>query len=96
MKELPGDVFVTGQLLPAQMQALAEQGVMSFINNRPDMEGPIQPLSDDLEAAAQSIGVDYAHRFAHVDTLGVDDVMTAIEKTGFNLEQIRDPLTGRI
>ena len=133
MKELPGDVFVTGQLLPAQMQALAEQGVMSFINNRPDMEGPIQPLSDDLEAAAQSVGVDYAHipmsgglqpgtikasvtafenlprpivafcasgmrsaalwGFAHVDTLGVDDVMTAIEKTGFNLEQIRDPLT---
>jgi len=32
MRELPGDVFVTGQLLAAQMQALAEQGVMTFIN----------------------------------------------------------------
>lgn len=61
MKELPGDVFVTGQLLPAQMQALAEQGVMGFINNRPDMEAPVQPLSEDLEAAAQSMGVDYYH-----------------------------------
>ena len=49
MKELPGDVFVAGQLLAAQMQALAEQGVMSFINNRPDMEGPMQPLSEELE-----------------------------------------------
>lgn len=59
MKELPGDVFVTGQLLAAQMQALAEQGVMSFVNNRPDMEAPIQPLSEELEQAAQTLGVDY-------------------------------------
>ena len=55
MKELPGDVFVTGQLLAAQMQALAEQGVMSFINNRPDMEGPMQPLSEELEKTAQEL-----------------------------------------
>jgi len=61
MRELPGDVFVTGQLLAAQMQALAEQGVMSFINNRPDMEGPMQPLSEDLEKMAQSLSVDYHH-----------------------------------
>jgi len=59
MKELPGDVFVTGQLLSAQMQALAEQGVMSFINNRPDMEAPLQPLSEELEKTAQVLGVDY-------------------------------------
>ena len=61
MKELPGDVFVAGQLLPAQMQALAEQGVMSFINNRPDMEAPLQPLSEDIEKIAQDLGVDYVH-----------------------------------
>jgi len=61
MKELPGDVFVTGQLLAAQMQALAEQGVMSFINNRPDMEGPMQPHSEELEKTAQELGVDYHH-----------------------------------
>ncbi len=61
MKELPGDVFITGQLLSAQIQALAEQGVMSFVNNRPDMEAPVQPLSEELEAMAQSLGVDYHH-----------------------------------
>jgi sulfide:quinone oxidoreductase len=61
MKELPGDVFITGQLLEAQMQALSEQGVMSFINNRPDMESPIQPLSGDLEQSAMSMRVDYFH-----------------------------------
>lgn len=61
MKELPGDVFVTGQLLSAQMQALAEQGVMGFINNRPDMEAPIQPLSEELESTAHNMGIDYHH-----------------------------------
>lgn len=61
MKELPGDVFVTGQLLAAQMQALTEQGVMGFINNRPDMEAPVQPRSEELEKTAQTLGVDYFH-----------------------------------
>ncbi len=133
MKELPGDVFVTGQLLAVQMQALAEQGVMGFINNRPDMEAPIQPRSEELETAAQSLGVDYFHipmagglspgiidasvtaynnmprpivafcasgmrsaalwAFAHVEKMGVNGVMDALATTGFNLEQIRAPLT---
>lgn len=61
MYELPGDVFVTGQLLSAQMEALAEQGVMGFINNRPDMEAPIQPLSESLEMAIQALSLDYHH-----------------------------------
>lgn len=61
MYELPGDVFVTGQLLPAQLEALTEQGIMSFINNRPDMEAPLQPLSEDVEKTAQSLSIDYHH-----------------------------------
>lgn len=133
MKELPGDVFVTGQLLSAQMQALSEQGVMSFVNNRPDMEAPIQPLSEELESTAQNLKVDYFHipmsggispglieasvtaykdaprpivafcasgmrsaalwAFAHVNKMGVDGVMDALSATGFNLEQLRIPLT---
>lgn len=61
MYELPGDVFVTGQLLPAQLEALSEQGVMTFINNRPDMEAPLQPLSEDLESVAHTLSIDYFH-----------------------------------
>lgn len=61
MRELPGDVFVTGQLDLMTMTALAEQGVMSFINNRPDHEGVMQPPSDSLKAGAAEIGVDYRH-----------------------------------
>jgi sulfide:quinone oxidoreductase len=61
MKELPGDVFVTGQLMPAQLQVLGEQGVMSFINNRPDMEAPLQPRSEEMEQAAMTMSLDYFH-----------------------------------
>lgn len=43
------------------MQALSEQGVMGFINNRPDMEAPIQPRSEELQKTAQSLGIDYFH-----------------------------------
>jgi sulfide:quinone oxidoreductase len=132
MRELPGDVFVGGQLDIVTLTALAEQGVMSFINNRPDNEGHLQPSSDSLAKAAAELGVDYRHipmaggltshmldasvkayanmprpimafcasgmrsaalwAFAHVDKLGVDDVMKAISQAGYNLEQIRAPL----
>ena len=47
--------------MPAQLQALAEQGVMSFINNRPDQEAPLQPTSDDMEQAAMAMSLDYFH-----------------------------------
>lgn len=60
MKELPGGVFVAPQILPAQIKALAEQGVMSIINNRPDMEIPHQPPADDISMAAADSELDYA------------------------------------
>lgn len=132
MRELPGDVFVGGQVDIVTLTALAEQGIMSFINNRPDNEGHMQPSSESLAAAAKELGVDYRHipmaggltshileqsvdaysdmprpivafcasgmrsaalwSFAHVDTLGVDGVMTAVSGVGYNLGQIRGPL----
>lgn len=52
---------MAGQLMPAQLQALAEQGVMSFINNRPDQEAPLQPFSEELEQAAMGMSLDYYH-----------------------------------
>lgn len=133
MKELPGDVFVGGQIDIMTLTALAEQGVMSFINNRPDNEGHMQPSSDSLAKAAAELGIDYRHipmaggltphtlessvkayadmprpivafcasgmrsavlwAFAHVKTVGVDSVMAAVSGAGYNLEQIRLPLS---
>jgi len=133
MKELPGDVFVGGQIDIVTLTALAEQGIMSFVNNRPDHEAHLQPDSHSLAKAAAELGVDYVHipmaggltehvlassaeayadlprpivafcasgtrsavlwAFAHVKILGVSAVMDAISEAGYNLEQIRVPLT---
>jgi len=133
VRELPGEVYVTGQLDEAQIQALSEQGIKSFVNNRPDMEGHEQPRADALAQIAQDAGAAYffipmaggltpgiieasvtaytnAPRpivtfcasgmrsaalwaFAHVKELGVEPVMEALSGAGYNLEQIRSPLT---
>ena len=60
MKELPGDVFVSPQILPEQIQALAEQGIKSIINNRPNMEVPPPLSSDEISNAAAVAQIDYA------------------------------------
>ncbi len=62
MNALPDNVFVTGQILPDQLGALAEQGIKTLIINRPDMEaGPMQPTAAQLSAAAQEHGLQFAY-----------------------------------
>jgi len=61
VKELPGDVFISGQISAENLTTLAEQGMQSFINNRPDHEQTNQPQSRDLREVAQTSGVDYAY-----------------------------------
>lgn len=59
---LDADVCVSPQLEPAAMQALADAGFKSVINNRPDLEGgPSQPTSAEIEAAATAAGLQYVH-----------------------------------
>ena len=56
------DVCVSAQLAPADMQAAADAGFKSVVNNRPDFEGgPDQPTSAQMEAAARAAGLAYAH-----------------------------------
>ena len=61
MYALPGDVFVSGQVSPSQLEALSEQGVQGVINNRPNGEAPSQPTSEDLEKAATALSLGYVH-----------------------------------
>jgi uncharacterized protein (TIGR01244 family) len=60
-RQLDETTLVSGQIGPADVPALAEQGVTMIINNRPDGEDQGQPLSAELEAAAEAAGVDYRH-----------------------------------
>lgn len=49
------------QIFPADVPALAAQGIRLVVNNRPDGEEPGQPSSADIEAAASAAGLGYRH-----------------------------------
>lgn len=62
VQQIAADVCVAAQLEPAAMQAVADAGFRSVVNNRPDFEGgPDQPTSAQIEAAARAAGLTYAY-----------------------------------
>ena len=59
---LPVDdnVFVSGQLTPADMKEIAGAGFTAVVNNRPDGEALYgQPRTADLRAAAEAAGLQF-------------------------------------
>lgn len=66
-----------GQIRAADVAQLAQQGFRTVINNRPDFEeGPSQPTSDEIAAAAQAHGLRYFH--------------IPVSPSRMNPEQVRD------
>ena len=62
LRQIAPDVCVAPQLTPDAMADLAALGFKSVVNNRPDFEeGPEQPTSAQVEAAAQAAGLAYAY-----------------------------------
>lgn len=62
LRQIAPDVCVAPQLTPEAMADLAALGFKSVVNNRPDYEeGPDQPTSAQVEAAAQAAGLAYAY-----------------------------------
>ena len=62
LQQIAPDFCVAPQLDPAAMAEAAAAGFKSVINNRPDMEGgPDQPLSADVQAAAEAAGLEYRY-----------------------------------
>ena len=60
-KQLNDKTMVDGQIDPADIGALKDQGVSMIINNRPDGEDSNQPTSDQISAAAEAAGIEYRH-----------------------------------
>ncbi|WP_323018110.1 TIGR01244 family sulfur transferase [Castellaniella sp.] len=88
-QSLAPDFAVTGQLQPADMQALADAGFKSVIINRPDGEdGPSQPLSADVLRAAEAAGLQA--RYQPV----VSGAMTAADVADFShlLQELPGPV----
>ena len=61
MRQIDENMFVSGQVQPDQIPALAEAGVTMIVNNRPDDEQSGQPTSAEIEAAATAAGLAYRY-----------------------------------
>lgn len=55
--KISDDFGVAPQLMPSDLQSVADQGYRSIIVNRPDGEGMGQPSYADMEAAAAALGL---------------------------------------
>jgi uncharacterized protein (TIGR01244 family) len=61
-RPVAADVCVAPQLQPESMAEAARAGFRSVINNRPDFEeGPHQPTTASIEAAAVAAGLQYRY-----------------------------------
>ncbi len=62
IRQVAPDFCVAPQLTPEAMAEVAALGFRSVINNRPDFEeGPHQPPSASVQAAAEAAGLQYRH-----------------------------------
>ncbi len=61
IRKVTADFSVAPQIALADVADAAKAGFRMIINNRPDGETPDQPTSAQVEAAAEAVGLDYAH-----------------------------------
>lgn len=59
IKRINDKISVSGQVTPADMEAIKAAGFVAVINNRPDGEAPDQPAGAEIEAAARAAGLAY-------------------------------------
>lgn len=60
-RRVTDDLSVAPQISVADVQAAADQGFKTLINNRPEGEDPAQPSGHEIEAAAREAGLAYFH-----------------------------------
>jgi sulfide:quinone oxidoreductase len=59
--QLAPDVYVTGQIFEHDLTTASKQGIRTVVNNRPDNEAAGQPLSADLQRAAEALGIKFVY-----------------------------------
>ena len=89
-KRLSDRLFVTPQVDPANMQALADAGFRSIISNRPDGEEQDQPDWAAIERAAREAGMEARHIPVTPGAIAEDDVA----RFGAALEELPAPVLG--
>lgn len=61
IKKIDDRFSITGQIMPADIQALKDMGFVGIVCARPDEEEPGQPKFAQIEAAARSAGLAAFH-----------------------------------
>lgn len=89
-KRLSDRFFVTSQIAPAELQALADGGFRSIIGNRPDGEERGQPEWATIEQAAQEAGMEARHIPLTAGAIGEADVSAFATA----LEELPTPILG--
>src|SRR5882672_8905843 len=74
LAELAPGLSATGKLDRADIEALAQAGVRTIVNNRPDDEDPGQLPAADAHALAEAHGIAYHHIPITAATLSRADV----------------------
>ena len=79
IKELNANISVSDQLLASDISELAIRGVRTIICNRPDGEGPDQPLFSEIAKAAEEHNIQ-CHYLPVITGKVSDDDATAFGK----------------
>lgn len=61
LSRLTENYAVSEQIQPADVVAIAAQGFMAVICNRPDKEEPGQPDASEVAAACENVGIAFHH-----------------------------------
>lgn len=66
IRQITPQFFVSPQISPADMPALKEQGFSRVLCNRPDAEVPPSHFAQEMQAAAEAEGLEFAcHPLTH-------------------------------
>jgi len=60
-RQISEDYSVSGQITPAEIEAVKAAGFRSVICNRPDDEQPGQPPAASVQAAAEAAGLEFRY-----------------------------------
>ena len=83
-RQLDDRTLVSGQISPDDVARLKADGVTMIVNHRPDGEEPGQPLSADIEAAAEQAGIEFRYNpiARGIGPSDVDAMQTALRDCG--------------
>jgi len=83
IKQVTPELSISGQIMPADLQALADQGYRAIICNRPDNEGAGQPTFREMKKAAKKAGMEAKYipiGFGGLAQQQIDEFSAAVEE----------------